>query len=68
MFCNKINFNHKLNILDDIFFKKYWYIDKFYDTVFQILRLLYIGSTRVNLSNLRSKSWDCDNLIENKSK
>jgi hypothetical protein len=67
MFCNKIKFNHKLNILDDNFLK-YWYIDKFYDTVFQILRLQYIGSTRVNLSNLGSESWDCDNPIENKSK
>jgi hypothetical protein len=67
MFCNKIKFNHKLNILDDNFLK-YWYIDKFYDTVFQILRLQYIGSTWVNLSNLGSESWDCDNPIENKSK
>jgi hypothetical protein len=67
MFCNKIKFNHKLNILDDNFLK-YWYIDKFYDTVFQILRLQYIGSTRVKLSNLGSESWDCDNPIENKSK
>jgi hypothetical protein len=32
------------------------------------LRLQYIGSTRVNLSNLGSESWDCDNPIENKSK
>ena len=62
MFCNKIKFNHKLNILDDNFLK-YWYIDKFYDAVFQILRLQYIGSTRVNLSNLGSESWDCDNPI-----
>jgi hypothetical protein len=62
MFCNKIKFNHKLNILDDNFLK-YWYIDKFYDTVFQILRLQYIGLTRVNLSNLGPESWDCDNPI-----
>jgi hypothetical protein len=45
---------------------KYWYDDILDDIVFQILRWHNIELTIVIMSNLWSKSWDCDKPIEYK--